>query len=63
MKNHPTLLLARNAQRAKRRGIVTVDYLLLCTIVGIGVLSGLALVKNALVSELQDVATAIEAII
>jgi len=41
---------------------VTVEYLLLCTIVGIGVLTGLAQVRTALVSELNDVAAAIAAI-
>ncbi len=48
--------------RKRRRGSVIVEYLLLCTIVGIGVLVGLAAVRAALVSELQDVATAIEGI-
>jgi pilus assembly protein Flp/PilA len=47
---------------AGRKGSVTVEYLLLCTIIGIGVLVGLAAVRAALVSELQDVALAIEAI-
>jgi len=42
---------------------VTVEYLLLCTIVGIGVLTGLAQVRTALVSELNDVAAAIAAIL
>jgi len=46
-----------------RRGAVTVEYLLLVTLVGIGVLVGLAEVRNALVEELDDVATAINAIV
>jgi F0F1-type ATP synthase membrane subunit c/vacuolar-type H+-ATPase subunit K len=41
---------------------VTVEYLLLVTLVGIGVLVGLAAVRNALVQEL-DVAAAISAIV
>ncbi|MEI8381812.1 MAG: hypothetical protein WCJ09_16910 [Planctomycetota bacterium] len=59
----PTISRARNTQRGKRRGSVTVEYLLLCTIVGIGVLTGLAQVRTALVSELNDVASAIAAIL
>ncbi len=46
-----------------RRGAVTVEYLLLVTLVGIGVLVGLAAVRNALVQELDDVAAAISAIV
>lgn len=46
-----------------RRGAVTVEYLLLVTLVGIGVLVGLAAVRNALVQELDDVASAISAIV
>ncbi|MFN9049532.1 MAG: Flp family type IVb pilin [Planctomyces sp.] len=46
-----------------RRGAVTVEYLLLVTLVGIGVLVGLAAVRNALVQELDDVANAISAIV
>ncbi len=46
-----------------RDGAVTVEYLLLVTLVGIGVLVGLATVRNALVNELNDVADAINAIV
>lgn len=49
--------------RRGRRGAVTVEYLLLVTLVGIGVLVGLAAVRNALVQELDDVASAISAIV
>jgi pilus assembly protein Flp/PilA len=49
--------------RGGRRGAVTVEYLLLVTLVGIGVLVGLAAVRNALVQELDDVADAISAIV
>lgn len=43
----------------KRRGVVFTEYLLLLTLVGIGVLVGVAVVRNALVAELQDLADAI----
>lgn len=55
----------RRSQRPKvaRRGSVFVEYILLVTIVGIGVIVGLAVVRVALVNELQDLANAINAII
>lgn len=52
-----------SSRRGSRRGAVTVEYLLLVTLVGIGVLVGLAAVRNALVQELDDVAAAISAIV
>jgi len=45
-----------------RRGSVFVEYILLLTIVGIGVIVGLATLKDALISELNDLAAAIKAI-
>lgn len=53
----------RNRLKSARRGSVFVEYILLVTIVGIGVVVGLALVRVALVNELQDLADAINAII
>ena len=50
-------------KRQQRTGAVTVEYLLLVTLVGIGVLVGLAAVRTALDSELQDVAAAISNIV
>jgi pilus assembly protein Flp/PilA len=57
-------LNSRNKKAAahKRRGSVFVEYLLLVTIVGIGVIVGLAEVRDALVNELLDLAEAINAI-
>ena len=46
----------------RRRGTIFVEYILLLTIVGIGVLVGLACVRTALVDELIDLAAAIDAI-
>lgn len=46
----------------RRRGGVFVEYLLLVTLVGIGVIAGLATVRSALVNELNDLANAINAI-
>lgn len=43
-------------------GGVFVEYLLLLTIVGIGVIAGLATVRSALIAELLDLANAIASI-
>jgi len=48
--------------RYDTRGAVFVEYLLLLTLVGIGVICGLATLKDALVAELNDLADAIRAI-
>lgn len=56
-------LRRRKRPEAARRGSVFVEYILLVTIVGIGVIVGLAVVRVALVNELQDLANAINAII
>ena len=51
------LLLRRDV-----RGAVFVEYLLLLTLVGIGVICGLAALKDSLILELNDLADAIAAI-
>lgn len=48
--------------RTACEGGVFVEYLLLITIVGIGVIAGLATVRGALLNELLDLAEAIGAI-
>jgi len=55
-----TLRVKKTNQR--RSGAVTVEYILLLTIVGLGALVGLAQVRNSLIDELTDLATAIMAI-
>lgn len=49
----------RSATHWSRRGSMAVEYLLLATIVGIGLIVGLACVRDALVAELRDLALAI----
>ena len=44
------------------RGSVFVEYLLLLTLIGIGVIAGLAAVRTALLNELGDLVDAINAI-
>lgn len=53
-------LLAKSGRR--RTGSVFVEYILLVTIVGIGIIVGLACLREALVNELLDLAAAINAI-
>ena len=48
--------------RDESEGSVFVEYLLLLTLVGIGVIAGLAAVRTALINELLDLADAINAI-
>ena len=48
--------------RRDEDGTVFVEYLLLLTIVGIGVIAGLAALRGALTSELLDLANAIASI-
>ena len=48
--------------RKDKRGEVFVEYILLLTIVGIGVIVGLAVLKDSLLNELSELADAILAI-
>ena len=48
--------------KSRLHGAVFVEYLLLVTLVGIGVIAGLAALRGALVNELNDLAAAIMAI-
>ncbi len=48
--------------RTQVDGSVFVEYLLLLTLIGIGVIAGLATVRTALLNELNDLAQAINAI-
>ena len=65
MKSTQLTRKVRNTGRCNssfRRGSIFVEYVLLLTIVGIGVLVGLACIRTALVNELIDLATAIESL-
>jgi len=48
--------------RAQVDGSVVVEYLIMLTLIGIGVIAGLATVRTALLVELQELAAAIDAI-
>lgn len=47
---------------AKFRGGVFVEYILLVTLVGLGLIVGLTTLRSALINELSDLANAINAI-
>jgi hypothetical protein len=46
----------------KRRGVLTLEWTLLITVVIIGIIGGLGAVRGAILGELQDLAQAIEAL-
>lgn len=47
-------------KRAARRGVLTLEWILIVTVLVIGVIGGLGAVRNATVAELSDLAEAIE---
>ena len=49
-------------RRSKRRGALTLEWILLVTVLVIGVIGGMAAVRNATNAELLDLANAISAI-
>lgn len=52
----------RSGKNRKRRAMVTFEWILLVTLLVIGIIGGLSAVRNALLSELQDLATCITAL-
>jgi hypothetical protein len=46
----------------RRRGVLTLEWILLVTVIVLGVIGGLGLVRNATVGELRDLAEAITAL-
>ena len=50
------------AFRSDQRGVIFVEYLVLLTIAGIGVIAGIAAIRGALINELLELADAINAI-
>jgi hypothetical protein len=49
-------------QLRRRRGVLTLEWILLVTVIVIGVIGGLGIVRNATVGELRDLAEAITAL-
>lgn len=56
--------LTRNNRRLRqrRRGVLTLEWILLITVLVIGIIGGLGAVRNATVAELADLAEAISAL-
>src|SRR5687767_5333056 len=55
-----TMPAFRNQRRLhRRRGVLTLEWILLVTVIVLGVIGGLGLVRNATVAELKDLADAI----
>jgi len=48
--------------KRRRRGMLAVEWILIVTVVVIGIVGGLAAVRNAILSELHDLAGAINAL-
>lgn len=53
-------LIAKRNSRHKRRGVLTLEWILLITVIVLGIIGGLGAVRNATLGELIDLAEAIE---
>ncbi|MCU0880979.1 MAG: hypothetical protein MUF06_24690 [Pirellulaceae bacterium] len=53
---------SRKSRHQKRRGVLTLEWVLLFTVIVIGIIGGLGAVRNATNAELLDLADAIEAL-
>lgn len=54
--------LTRTRQSRSRQGVLTLEWIMLVTVVVIGIIGGLAGVRNAVHSELHDLSDAITAL-
>ena len=52
----------KQRSRSRRRGVLTLEWIVLITVVIIGIIGGLGAVRNATLGELMDLAAAIEAL-
>ncbi len=51
----------RRSRLRRRRGEITLEWIILATVLILGVIGGLGVARNAMVSELKDIAEAVEA--
>jgi len=51
----------RKGRSAARRGVLTFEWILIVTLVVVGLIGGLAVVRNAMLDQLFDLGSAIEA--
>ena len=49
-------------RRRQRRGILTLEWILIITVLVIGVIGGVGLVRNAIVEEMADMAASIQSL-
>ncbi len=54
--------MRRFVRSRRRRGVITVEWIAFVTVLVIGTIGGLAVARNAIVSELKDIADAIAAL-
>jgi hypothetical protein len=55
--------LARKTRKLKpRRGVLTLEWILIITVLVIGVVGGVAVVRNAVVAEMYDMAESIQSL-
>lgn len=52
----------RQVSRRHRRGEITLEWVILGTLLAFGVIGGLGVARNAMISELSDIAQAIAAL-
>jgi hypothetical protein len=50
------------SRRRQRRGILTLEWILIITVLVIGVIGGIGLVRNAIVEEMADMAASIQSL-
>ncbi len=55
-------MLKHNRSHRQRKGVLTLEWILIVTVLVIGVIGGLGAVRNATIAELGDLAAAIEAL-
>ena len=51
---------SQTSRRKRRRGVLTFEWIILVTVLVIGIIGGLGAVRNAILVELHDLADAIE---
>jgi hypothetical protein len=56
--NHKAVAL----RRRPRRGVITLEWILIITVLVIGVIGGIGLVRNAVVEEMADMAESIQSL-
>jgi hypothetical protein len=56
------MYLAKKARKQDRRGVLTLEWILIITILVIGIVGGVAVVRNAIVTEMYDMSESINSL-